>query len=123
MTEEYPLTKHAKQQMDARRVRAEALAATLSFGRKVHIRGAIIYAIGKREARKWGRRGIDLSRFEGVQAVCSPDGAVMTVYRNRDLHQLRPRRRRWGFRHRARAFRALFGRNCVDGGRGASRIG
>jgi hypothetical protein len=108
MAEQYPLTKHAKQQMDARRVRVEALAATLSFGRKVHIRGAIIYAIGKRESRKWGRQGIDLSPFEGVQAVCSPDGAIMTVYRNRELRRLRPHRRRWGFRHRAKAFRTLF---------------
>lgn len=108
MTEDYPLTKHAKQQMDARRVPVEALAATLSFGRKVHIRGAVIHAIGKREARKWGRHGIDLSRFEGVQAVCSPGGAIMTVYRNRELSRLRPHRRRWGLRRRARAFRALF---------------
>ncbi len=52
MAEQYPLTKHAKQQMDARRVRVEALTATLSFGRKVHIRGAIIYASPARLTRR-----------------------------------------------------------------------
>ena len=105
----YFLTKHAKQQMDARRIPAEAVAAALEFGRTMHVRGAVIHAIGKREARKWDRFDVNLLRYEGIQAVCSPEGAVMTVYRNRELRQLRPHRRRCGPRNRARAFRVLFG--------------
>jgi len=35
MTGKYLLTKHAKRQMDARRITAEAVVATLTFGRRV----------------------------------------------------------------------------------------
>lgn len=96
----YLLTVHAKRRMDSRRINLEALEATLWFGRKIHIRGAVVYAIGKREARKWVECGIDLSQYEGLQAVCSLDRHVITVYRSHDFRSLRPRyhrrdRRRW----------------------------
>jgi hypothetical protein len=111
MTGTYLLTKHARQQMDARRIPAEAVVATLRFGRRVHVRGAVIHAIGRREAQKWDRYGVSLSRHEGLQVVCSPDGAVLTVYRNRELRGLRPHRRRPSSHRRAVALRPVYPRN------------
>lgn len=35
--------------------------------------------------------GVDLSGVEGVQVVCSRDGAILTVYRNKNFRGLRPR--------------------------------
>jgi len=88
------LTTHARQRMGARRLPKDAVRAVLEHGRVIHVRGAAIHAIGRKEISRSRRQGIDLSPFDGVQVVCSPDGAVLTVYRNRDFRGLRPRRRR-----------------------------
>lgn len=93
----YQLTWHAAQKMYARRLSADAVAAALTYGRAVWTRGARIYAIGRREVERYRARGIDLRACEGVQVVTAPSGAILTVYRNRDLRGLRrdgrPRRR------------------------------
>jgi hypothetical protein len=86
------ITKHASLRMVARSLGIEAVEAALEFGRIVHIRGAAVHALGRKEVERFGRHGIDLSAHEGVQVVCSPDGAVVTVYRNRDFRGLRSRR-------------------------------
>jgi len=88
------LTKHAWQRMGARGLREAAVRAALDYGRVVHVRGAAIYAIGRKEVSRCQRHGIDLSRYEGIQVVCMPYGTVLTAYRNRDFRGLRPRRRR-----------------------------
>lgn len=88
------LTRHAAERMRARGLRPEAVAAAIAYGRVVHVRDADIHAIGRKEVESGKREGVDLSRYEGVQVVCSREGAILTVYRNRDLRGLRPRRRR-----------------------------
>lgn len=71
----------------------------MAYGRVVHVRGAEIHAIGRKEVLRYRQRGIDLRMYEGIQVVCRPGaGVVLTVYRNRDLRGLRPHRRsaaRW----------------------------
>jgi len=79
--------------MNARRLSRETVAQTLQYGREIHVRGAVIFAIGRKEVEHAKRFGVDLTRGEGVQVICSRDGGVMTVYRNRDFRSLRPRRR------------------------------
>jgi hypothetical protein len=71
-----------------------AVTAALDFGRLVYTRGAAIYVIGRKEVLRARRLGVDLSEYEGVHVVCSADGAVLTVYRNRDFRGLRSRRHR-----------------------------
>lgn len=88
------LTEHARQRMSARRLPEAAVKAALDHGRVEHVRGAAIHAIGRKEISRCRRQGIDLSPFDGVQVVCSPDGVVLTAYRNRDFRGLRPQRRR-----------------------------
>jgi hypothetical protein len=84
------LTDHALKRMTARGLSLDAVHAVMDYGRLVYTRGAAICAIGRKEVKRFARQGIDLSRYEGVQVVCSHDGAVMTAYRNRDFRGLRP---------------------------------
>ena len=84
------LTKHALERMTARALNSEAVQAAFDYGRVVHVRGAEIYAIGRREIEFYANRGIDLRLFGGVQVVCSPEGAILTVYRNKNFRGLRP---------------------------------
>ncbi|GIW07183.1 MAG: hypothetical protein KatS3mg060_1988 [Dehalococcoidia bacterium] len=85
----YSLTHHAVCQMHRRRISAEAVLATVRYGRRAWIRGARIFAIGQREVARWRVHGIDVQQFEGIHVVTSPEGAILTVYRNRDLRDMR----------------------------------
>lgn len=87
------LTRHVLGRMAARRIPVPAIRAVLTFGRRVHVRGATIRAIGRREVARLRRCGVDLAPHEGLHVVCGSDGAVLTAYRNRDFRGLRPRRR------------------------------
>jgi len=85
------LTRHAKQRQRSRGIKSDAIDAVLEYGREVYTRGALIYAIGKREIKEQLRRGLNLSAYNGIQVLCSSDGGcVITVYRNRDFRGLRP---------------------------------
>jgi hypothetical protein len=88
------LTRHALERMCKRRLSEDALGMVLAYGRSVRVRGAEICAIGRREVARYRRDGIDLAQFEGIQAVCSHDGPVITAYRNRDFTRLRDKTRR-----------------------------
>ncbi|MCP3169963.1 DUF4258 domain-containing protein [Myxococcus qinghaiensis] len=88
----FTLTNHAKERMATRGLRADAIDATLAYGRVVYVRGADIYAIGRREIARYTEEGIDLSAYNGVQVVVTADGAILTVYRNRSFNGLRGRR-------------------------------
>ncbi len=88
----YDLSQHAWQRMSGRGLSPDAIQRVINFGRVAYVRGATIYAVGRKESARFKREGIDLSDVEGVQAVCSEDGVIITVYRNRDFRGLRPRR-------------------------------
>lgn len=83
------LSCHAFERMEQRDIDHEAVEAVLDYGREVYTRGAIVHAIGRREIEHWRPDGIDLSRYDGVQVVCSHDGTVLTVYRSRNFRRLR----------------------------------
>lgn len=84
-----PLTRHARHRMDGRRISREAVEMVLAYGRCARVRGACVHALGRREVERGRRAGVDLRPFEGLQVVCSPEGAVITVYRNHDFRALR----------------------------------
>jgi Domain of unknown function (DUF4258) len=88
------LTDHALRQMRRRGIPAAAIDAALDYGRVVYTRGAVIQAIGRNEIARWSEWGIDLSAYDGIQVVCSNEGAVLTVYRNRNFRLLRTGLRR-----------------------------
>jgi hypothetical protein len=91
------VTQHAWARMCGRRLNGQTIDAVLSYGRVSHVRGAAIYAIGRKEVERLGRSGVDVTEYEGVQVVCTPDSsAILTVYRSRDFRGLKPRSaRRW----------------------------
>ena len=88
------LTNHARTRASVRGIRESAIEAVLAYGRVVETRGAMIHVIGRKEVMRLQCIGLDLSKLNGLQVVCSPAGAVLTVYRNRDLRGLRSRRKR-----------------------------
>lgn len=89
------ITRHARMRMTARRIPKTALSAVLEYGRVVYVRGAKIYVIGRKEVTKFLRRGVELADFEGIHVVCTPEGVVLTTYRNRNFRGLRPHGRRY----------------------------
>lgn len=92
------LTQHAAARMAHRSISSEVIESVIEFGRVVFTRGAMIHAIGRNEVVRYRQEDIDLSDCEGVQVVCSTDGAVLTVYRNHDFRGLRAglgRGRKW----------------------------
>ena len=96
--EQITLTDHARNRLTSRRIPTEAVEMALLFGREKHVRGATLYAIGRRE--------VDLKGYEGIQVVCVEDHVVVTAYRNRDFRGLRPR----GFR--GKRYSGVGDRNC-----------
>ena len=94
LSEHHQLTRHAWERMCGRSLSPDMVRRVLRCGRVAHVRGATIYAVGRKEAQRFQQDGINLSDVEGVQVVCSDSGAVITVYRNRDFRGLRPRSRR-----------------------------
>jgi len=89
-------SKHARRQMDSRRISRNDVAVVMSYGRSYHVRGAVIYAFGHQEAETCRKEGLKVDRVEGLQIVCAPhDDSVITVYRNHDLSSLRRRNTRW----------------------------
>jgi hypothetical protein len=75
--------------MDGRRISTAAVEAVLNHGRTVWARGAQIHALGRKEVQQASRAGLDLRSYAGLQVVCSPDGDILTVYRNHDFRPLR----------------------------------
>lgn len=101
--DELSLTTHAIRRMHARSLSRCVVQDVIEYGRHRFVRGALVFVVGEREVKKLASRGIDLRPCEGVHVICSLDGRVMTVYRNRDLRGLRaarwPRQGRRGRRH------------------------
>ncbi len=102
ISDAFGLTRHAWERMSGRGFSPETVRKVLSFGRVAHVRGATIFAVGRKEIVRYSQRGVDLAGLNGIQVVCAESGAVLTVYRNRDLRGLRPRGRSHSARRRRR---------------------
>ena len=96
------LTRHAAERARNRGIPIDAVDAAIDYGQHRSIRGADIYTLGWRQVRFHARRGLDLSRWTGIEVVCARNGAVLTVYRNENPRALGPQssasRRRAGDR-------------------------
>ena len=68
-----------------------------SFRRRTHIRGDVCFSPGRKEVRQYHERCGAVGDSEGLHIVTQPDGAIVTVYKNRQSRVLRPRRApQWG---------------------------
>lgn len=95
------VTDHASRRMAQRGIGQKELWAVLEYGRAEHTRDAIIYVLGQKEVQRHRRFGVRLEQYEGIHVVTSPEGAIMTTYRNHDLRRLRPQRRGRCYRPRS----------------------
>ena len=85
----FVLTRHAWVRMGGRGFSPEMIRKVLEFGRQKHVRGASIYAVGRKEISLYEKKGFDLKGLDGLQVVCSEEGAIITAYRNRDFRGLK----------------------------------
>jgi hypothetical protein len=85
------LTRHALQRCLSRRIPTAALEAAFDYGLCRFTRGAVVYTLGWREVRCWARRGVELSRWEGIEVVVGHDGRIITAYRNQNPRAMRDR--------------------------------
>ena len=85
------LTRHALVRCHSRRIPVAAIEAAVDYGMCRVVRGAVVYTLGWREVRLCAERGLDLSRWEGVEVVAGHDGQIVTVYRNRNPRAMRDR--------------------------------
>jgi hypothetical protein len=87
------VVRHARERMSQRGIKRAALLAVLEHGRVEHRPDALVYIVGRKEVERCRRCGLRLERYEGIHVVTSPNGTILTTYRNRALN-LRPSRRR-----------------------------
>ncbi|MDW7773731.1 MAG: DUF4258 domain-containing protein [Desulfobulbaceae bacterium] len=90
------VTSHARLRMGSRGISLSEVAIAMSYGRNFHVRGAIVYAMGRKELASCQRDGIQTDGIAGLQVICAPESEkVITVYRNNDFRRLRRRNTRW----------------------------
>lgn len=90
------LSNHADSRMGSRRISTDDVVTVMSYGRTYHVRGAVVYALGRHEAEICRKEGLRPDRIEGLQVVCaSGDNTVITVYRNNDFSRLKRRNSHW----------------------------
>ena len=98
-------TQHARRRSARRNVAPDAVDYVLAYGRMIQRTGAMFYFLGRRDIPPCDRRASWASRLEGSIVIVSPDGAVITIYRNRrGLHTIaRKMKYQLGARKQARA--------------------
>lgn len=90
------LTIHAGQRMHQRRITAADVADVIEYGRVMYAKGAVYHVVGRREIKR-AFPAVDLQHLDGVHVICTHDGVILTVYRNRSfqvkaLRDMKPRR-------------------------------
>lgn len=84
---------HARKRMQQRAISPEMVQRVLQFGRMVYAKGATYHVVGSREVEDARSQGVDLQCCEGIHVVQSRNGYIKTVYRNRKVLAIRPRKR------------------------------
>ena len=83
-------TKHALKRQQQRGISSEIIELVLTFGRQIYTRGALIYALGRKEINAFSENFPELKGLNGLQVVTASDtGVIITCYRNRSFKGLR----------------------------------
>ena len=89
------LTQHAEMRMLQRSIDLEQVQLVLSYGRLIHSRRARFFVMGRKEIIKLEKKGLEVGDLENIQIVVSEkSNLILTVYRNKDFRQIRPKYRR-----------------------------
>ena len=99
-------TSHANERQRKRGITDDQLDLTLRYGTRLHVTGAVLYYLRRRDIPLWMDAEY-ASRVHGTVAVVSQAGLLVTTYRNpKILHRLK-KRPRWNTR-RVASSRARF---------------
>jgi len=79
------LTHHARERMDSRNISVEEVCAVLDCGVIRRSGGELIYAVGGLQSRLPRPNTANHPVIAELRVVCSSDGWIRTVYRDRDL--------------------------------------
>lgn len=82
-------SKHAVKRSSQRGIKPIHVANILKFGRKKYQNGAVYYSIGRREVDKYKSICPGLKEMNGMHLVTSLNGAVITLFRNKDFRLIR----------------------------------
>ena len=94
------LTEHACKRMDQRGLKQEAIEVALTYGRRIHSRRALYYVVGQKEIREFGKICPEIKELDGLQVLMDSESKhILTVYRNHDLRQIRPKKRKHSHLH------------------------
>lgn len=86
---------HAAKRMSQRGLSPRQVDLVMEYGRRVHSRRAVYYALGRKEVARHQVKVPELAELEGIQVVVNSDQEViLTVYRNHDFRKIRPCKRR-----------------------------
>ncbi|MDB4806903.1 DUF4258 domain-containing protein [Pseudomonadales bacterium] len=93
--EHFDLSQHAQMRMSQRSIDLEQVKLVLSHGRMIHSRRARFYVVGRKEIKRLEKAGLDVRNLENIQIVVDErSNRILTVYRNKDFRQIRPKHRR-----------------------------
>ena len=82
-------TQHGWERATARGISKDGVAAALRWGRRYWSRGCRVHRLDRRSVARARHRGDDIHEHEGITAVVSPCGLVVTTYRNRNPRRVR----------------------------------
>lgn len=86
---------HAAKRMSKRGLFPWQIDLVIKYGRRVHSRRAVYYALGRREVSRYQEKMPELVGLESIQVVVnSEQEVILTVYRNHDFRKIRPCKRR-----------------------------
>ncbi|MCV6587814.1 MAG: DUF4258 domain-containing protein [Marinobacterium sp.] len=88
------LSDHAQQRCSQRGLSEHHINMALRYGRTIRSRRAVFKVIGRKEIERYAGQAPELRDLNGIQVVSSPEGVVLTAYRNRNLRQIRPSHRK-----------------------------
>ncbi len=92
---EMPLSTHAQRRMGLRGMSEIDIDLVLTYGRKIYSRRAVFHVIGRKEIKEYASECPALKTLDGLHVLTVPEnGTVLTVYRNHDLRQIRPSKRK-----------------------------
>lgn len=78
-------THHAQVRAAQRGFSAKQVATILRYGRKRYQAGAVYYSIGRKEIAQYAKESPLLKQMNGMHVVTSLEGAILTMFRNRDF--------------------------------------
>jgi len=90
-------TQHCTQRQRQRGITEEQVNLTLQYGTRLHVTGALVYYLRRRDLPQWIEAEY-AEKVRGTVAIVSKEGALLTTYRNSKVLRHLKKRTRWDAR-------------------------